>query len=118
VEDVCAITLALKPLGVGMCLGKIALVDDLFPNSFLNSFLRGVHVQDSNSVWLEMYVPLVNILLERNTKFRLRMAQYTHVLVDEVQVGLMHLLFPSVARVVGQRHVQCGTQESKDMRNL
>jgi hypothetical protein len=52
-------------------------------------------VQDSNCIWIQMYVPLVNILFTRSTAFKLRMAQYSHVLVDEVQARSTHHLSPS-----------------------
>lgn len=44
-----------------------------------------MRVQESNTIWIDMYVPLVNILFAHSKSFRLRMAAYSHVLVDEVQ---------------------------------
>ena len=49
-------------------------------------------MQESNTVWINMYVPLINILFERSKEFRSRMSEYTHVLVDEVQaLSLIHI---------------------------
>ena len=48
-------------------------------------------MQESNTVWINMYVPLINILFERSKEFRSRMSEYTHVLVDEVQARLTPL---------------------------
>lgn len=42
-------------------------------------------------MWIDMYVPLINILFGSSAAFRARMAQYSHVLVDEVQARLAPL---------------------------
>lgn len=43
-------------------------------------------VQENKMIWIDMYVPLVNILMQKNKPFQASMARYQHILVDEVQV--------------------------------
>jgi DNA helicase II / ATP-dependent DNA helicase PcrA len=42
-------------------------------------------MQDSNVVWIDLYVPFANVLMETNPVLMKTMQRYEHVLVDEVQ---------------------------------